>query len=163
MCETGFPFSHIKPHVSQQSQKGSHMKKIVFLTMSVVLLSINYCGDKTVPVKKTNIKSRDSKLLISNQKDQSTRWVNDHTLIVKTTGEPNPGARGFIKRRAQAKRTAILIAQKEAIKLLGKKVKEGILISSDLEMIVKNGRIISENYDQKNNCSILYKITVQKK
>jgi len=99
----------------------------------------------------------------------SEGWVDNDTFQVRGLGAPNPNAEGKVKRRTQSKSAAILAAQARVVELLfGAKVQgaagsldgesTGVAITKEFEGILKGGEIVSETYDDEDNCEVVYRV-----
>ena len=99
----------------------------------------------------------------------SEGWLDDDTFQVRALGAPNPNAKGFVRRRTQAKEAALLMAQKRVVELMvGSVIKgasgaesgeaTGVVVTKELEGVIKGGQIVRERYDENDNCEIIYRI-----
>lgn len=115
-------------------------------------------------------KSTQSTMLKGETQDYQTEgWLDDNTFQVRGLGAPNPNAKGFVRRRTQAKEAALLAAQKRVVELLvGAKISAasgsdsgestGVAITKELDGIIKGGAIVKTTYDQEDNCEVTYRI-----
>ena len=116
-----------------------------------------------------NCKSTNNMLENTTKTYKSEEWIDAHTFQVKTIGAPRSGEKSLVKRKVQSKNAAKLSAQNRIIELLlGSEVSSTssstdgesgeILIRSELEGMIKGGSIISESFDEEQNCEMVFRI-----
>ena len=116
-----------------------------------------------------NCKSTNNMLENTTKTYKSEEWIDDHTFQVKSIGAPRKGEKSLVKRKVQSKNAAKLSAQNRIIELLlGSEVSSTssatdgesgeVLIRSELEGIIKGGSIISESFDDEQNCEMVFRI-----
>lgn len=136
------------------------MKKAFAISLVLGLAGLVACGGSA---------STKSQLKGDVEDYQSEGWLNDETFQVRALGAPNPDAKGFVRRRTQAERAALLNAQARVIELLvGAKVEgaegmdsgesTGFAMTKEFEAVLKGGQIIKKSYDADDNCEIVYRI-----
>ena len=97
------------------------------------------------------------------------RWLDDDTFQVRAIGAPNPKAKGLVRRRTQSEEAALLSAQKRVIELLvGASVSgasgsdsgesTGVVLTKELQGVIKGGAIVKKTFDPSDNCEIVYRI-----
>lgn len=99
----------------------------------------------------------------------SEGWLDDNTLQVKALGAPAADAKGFVKRRTQAKSAALIMAQKRFVEMcVGSELKgaagaldgesTGVAVSTEFEGFIRGGKIINTTYDQDDNAEVLFRV-----
>ncbi len=96
-------------------------------------------------------------------------WVNNDTFRVTATSAPKAGLTNKTQRRATAKESAIMMAQKTMIeKFKGARLEgasgsadaasTGIAIMKEFSGTVKGGSVIRETYNDEDDCEIIYEL-----
>ena len=99
----------------------------------------------------------------------SEGWINNDTFQAKGLGAPKATEENTIKRKTQSKSAALLAAQARVVELLfGAKIEgaagsldgesTGVAIAKEFSGELKGGSIISETYDDEQNCEIVYQV-----
>ncbi len=100
--------------------------------------------------------------------DFTEGWCNENTYRVRVTGTPSVKSRTVKERRLSAEKSAINTARDM---ILGKFKDMGIDIShaevdtdayvlaNEIRKTVKSGKIISEKWDENQNCEIVYEVS----
>jgi len=116
-----------------------------------------------------NCKSTDNMLEAKTKTYKSEEWIDNHTFQVKSIGSPRSGEKNLVKRKVQSKNAAKLAAQNRIVELLlGSEVSSTststdgesgeLLIRSELEGMIKGGSIVSESFDEQQNCEMVFRI-----
>ncbi|RME92400.1 MAG: hypothetical protein D6767_03290 [Candidatus Hydrogenedentota bacterium] len=136
------------------------MKQKKLILMMAILVTFVFAQCKSSPQRSQ---------LKDGQSYTTEGWLDDDTFQVRALGAPNPNAKGFVRRRTQAKEAALLAAQKRVVELLvGAKLSAasgsdsgestGIAISKELDGVIKGGSIVKTTYDSEDNCEITYRV-----
>ena len=108
--------------------------------------------------------------MIKGKSYKTEGWKDDNTFVVTALGAPAPDAKGMVKRKTQARESAIIMAQKRVLeKMIGAEIKgasavkdgesAGVVVTKEFQGMVKGGSVIEETYDEDDNCQIVYEVT----
>lgn len=134
------------------------LNKRIFVLISAILAGVFI----------VSCESTDS--MIKGKTYKTEGWIDDNTFRVTALGAPSPDAKGMVKRKTQARESAIIMAQKRVLeKMIGAELKgasavkdgesAGVVVTKEFSGMVKGGSVIEETYDEDDNCQVVYEVT----
>lgn len=131
---------------------------LVLLFLTITIISLSYCRTKYNPD------------YISKNEFVTDGWVDENTIRISVSGEPQKNMGGIIQRKFSAKEAALNSARLQLTeKFKGKdyvlsiradEYYAGINPEADeILSAIRKGRILKETYDDKQVCNIVYEIT----
>ncbi|MCL1911901.1 MAG: hypothetical protein FWG13_06825 [Leptospirales bacterium] len=107
--------------------------------------------------------------LVDGKSYKSEGWIDDDTYRTAAIGVPKKGLTSQLQRKATAKEAAKMAAQFAILeKFKGAKVEgaagmqdfelTGIAVAKEVEGIVKGGSVVSEKYNDDDECEIIYEV-----
>ncbi|MCP4138299.1 MAG: hypothetical protein GY754_45475 [bacterium] len=150
------------PGITQKSLPNWRAAAAVILLLASVLFSGPYCRA-----------TGRSGQVESGEEMRTEGWIDGDTYRLSSSSAPPKRFTDIARRKAAAKRAAILNAQYHILeKFKGTRI-EGAAGMADYNMTgmahaqevvgyVKNGKVIKETYDKEQNCEILYEVKAPK-
>ena len=103
--------------------------------------------------------------------DFTEGWCNENTYRIRVTGSPPVKSKTAKDRKSGSKKAAILAAQNrilEKFKDMGIDINyaevdtKAYELAIEIKKAVKNGKIISEKWDDNQNCEIIYEVSIRR-